>query len=191
MREYAVFKLREEGVEQAIEVRCVGYYVSTCQRSAFQARFRLIEWLEWMELEIDNVRSVLRRCLTHADFASGIILASSVSWYWITRATTEGVRWLDELLAPGRSNPETDAWAYFIRGFLAVLQSDPGAARPALERAVAAAREAGLPIAPARSPSLAAQARNMAADPAPSTPLSLQAQDPAPGLANLLAPVRR
>src|SRR5260370_37352671 len=151
MREYAVFKLREEGVEQAIEVRCVGYYVSTCQRSAYQARFRLIEWLEWMELEIDNVRSVIRRCLTHADFASGIILASSVSWYWITRATTEGVRWLDELLAPGRSNPETDAWAYFIRGFLAVLQSDPGAARPALERAVAAAREAGVPL-PASPP---------------------------------------
>src|SRR5260370_35599830 len=118
MREYAVFKLREEGVEQAIEVRCVGYYVSTCQRSAFQARFRLIEWLEWMEHEIDNVRSVLRRCLTHADFASGIILASSVSWNWIARATTDGWRWLGERLAPGTSSPETGAWAYLIRGSL-------------------------------------------------------------------------
>src|SRR5713226_9098766 len=85
--------------------------------SAAKARYTLVEWLEWMDLEIDNIRAVLRRCLTHADFPSGIILASSVSWYWITRATTEGVRWLDELLASGHSNPQADAWAYFMRGF--------------------------------------------------------------------------
>ncbi len=189
MREYAALKLREAGEEQAIEVRCVGYYVSTCQGSAFQARFRLIEWLEWMELEIDNVRSVLRRCLTHADFASGIILASSVSWYWITRATTEGVRWLDELLAPGRSNPETDAWAYFIRGFLAVLQSDPGAARPALERAVAAAREAGLPIALSHSLSMASNAGNMAGDHASARRFLDEAEAVTTGLDDLTARV--
>jgi hypothetical protein len=53
-----------------------------------------------MELEIDNIRSVLRRCLIHSDFPRGIVLACSIGWYWITRATTEGVRWLDELLAP-------------------------------------------------------------------------------------------
>src|SRR2546430_4451647 len=94
-----------------------------------------------MDLEIDNVRSVLQRCLYNRDYEHGIDLASSVGWYWVTRATTEGVRWLDELLVRGIANPDSRAPAYFIRGFLAVLQSDPTMARPTLERAVAAARE--------------------------------------------------
>ncbi len=165
MREYAGLKLREVGEQQTLELRFVDYYVSRCQGSAFQARFGLPEWLEWMDLEIDNVRSALRRCLTHDDFAKGITLASSVSWFWITRATTEGVRWLDELLGPGHGNPEVDMWAYFIRGFLAVLQSDSIAARPALQRAVAAARETGQLIPLSHSLSMSSIAESMAGDP--------------------------
>ena len=164
MREYARLKLQEAHELETVELRCVSYYVSRCQGSAFQARFGLLEWLEWMDLEIDNVRSVLRWCLTHGDFPSGIVLAASVGWYWITRATTEGVRWLDELLASGHGNPEADAWAYFIRGFLAVLQSDPEAARPALARAVAAARELGQLSPLSHSLSMASIAENTAGD---------------------------
>ena len=164
MRDYAGTKLREAGEHATVELRCVDYYVSRCQRSALQARYELPQWLEWMDLEIDNVRSVLRRCLTHGDFPSGIVLAASVSWYWITRATTEGVRWLDELLAPGHGNPEADAWAYFIRGFLAVLQSDPATAMPALQHAVAAARETGQLSPLSHSLSMASIAENMAGD---------------------------
>jgi len=164
MREYARLKLQEALELETVELRCVSYYVSRCQGSAFQARFGLLEWLEWMDLEIDNVRSVLRWCLTHGDFPSGIVLAASVGWYWITRATTEGVRWLDELLASGNGNPEADAWAYFIRGFLAVLQSDPEAARPALARAVAAARELGQLSPLSHSLSMASIAENTAGD---------------------------
>jgi len=164
MREYARLKLQEAHELETVELRCVSYYVSRCQGSAFQARFGLLEWLEWMDVEIDNVRSVLRWCLTHGDFPSGIVLAASVGWYWITRATTEGVRWLDELLASGHGNPEADAWAYFIRGFLAVLQSDPEAARPALARAVAAARELGQLSPLSHSLSMASIAENTAGD---------------------------
>jgi predicted ATPase/DNA-binding CsgD family transcriptional regulator len=164
MREYAGIKLREAGEQQTTESRFVGYYVSKCQGLAFQARYGLIEWLEWMDLEIDNVRLVLRRCLTHADSASGIILAASVSWYWITRATTEGVRWLDELLASGGGNPEADAWAYFIRGFLAILQSDAAAARPALARAMSAARESRQLSQLAHALAMASIAENLVGD---------------------------
>jgi predicted ATPase/DNA-binding CsgD family transcriptional regulator len=164
MREYAGLKLRDAGEQETIELRCVDYYVSKCQGSAFQARYRLIEWLEWMDLEIDNVRSVLRRCLTHTDFRNGMVLVSSVSWFWITRATTEGVRWLDELLALEHGHVEVDAWPYFIRGFLAVLQSDPAAARPVLQRAVAVARETGQLVPLSHSLSMSSIAENMAGD---------------------------
>jgi hypothetical protein len=31
----------------------------------------LPEWLQWMDLEIDNVREVLRRCLSQRDLQVG------------------------------------------------------------------------------------------------------------------------
>jgi predicted ATPase/DNA-binding CsgD family transcriptional regulator len=164
MREFARLKLREAGDEEAVELRCADYYVSRCQQSAVDARFRLVEWLEWMDLEIDNIRSVVRRCLSRGDSQRGIDLACSLSWYWMTRATTEGVRWLDELLASGGGAPAGQASAFFIRGFLAVLQSEPASARPALERAAVASREAGLLGPLAHSLSMASIAENMAGD---------------------------
>jgi predicted ATPase/DNA-binding CsgD family transcriptional regulator len=164
MREYADLRMREAGEEEVVELRCADHYRSRCRRSAREARHRLPEWLAWMEIEIDNVRSVLRRSLVRADVPRGIDLAIALSWYWITRATAEGVRWLDELLASGRGDPAALAQASFLRGFLAVLQSDSSAAWPALERACAAARTAGQPGVLAQSLSMASVAANMAGD---------------------------
>jgi predicted ATPase len=165
MAEYTRLKLREAGEEDVVELRCADFYVSRCQRAAEQpVRYELPEWLEWMELEIDNIRSVLRRCLIHADFPRGIELACSIGWYWITRATSEGVRWLDELLASGPGKPALGGLPYFLRGFLAVLQSDPTAARPALARAVMVARDAGQFRLLAESLAIGSVAANMAGD---------------------------
>ncbi|MEO3855424.1 LuxR C-terminal-related transcriptional regulator [Acrocarpospora sp. B8E8] len=182
MREYARLKLREAGEEETVARRCAEYYESRCRRSAAEARYRLVEWLEWMDLEIDNVRSVLRRCMTPEGSARGIALAYALGWYWMTRATSEGVRWLDELLARGGGDSRTHAKAYFMRGFLAVLQSDPVAARPALDRAVSAAREAGLPSLLSQSLSLASIAASMADDRALAERLADAAQVPAKDL---------
>jgi predicted ATPase len=123
MREYARLTLREDGDEAAIERRCADYYLSQCQRFANEGRYRLLEWLPWMELQIDNIRAVLRRSLDHDDAGRGIELATYLMRYWITRATTEGVRWLDELLTAD-ADPAAHPGAHYLRGFLAVLQSD-------------------------------------------------------------------
>ena len=164
MREFARLKLQEAGEEEAAELRCVEYYVSTCRRSAEGARYTIVEWLAWMDLEIDNIRSVLRRCLDHLDIALGIDLATSIPLYWATRATTEGVRWLDELLATGCGDSELQARAEYLRGFLAVLLIDPTAAVPALARAAGADREAGRLRPLAASLSMGSIAANMAGD---------------------------
>jgi predicted ATPase/DNA-binding CsgD family transcriptional regulator len=164
MREFAGLKLREAGEEEAIELRCAEYYASRCRRSAEWARYRLVEWLAWTDLEIDNIRSVLRRCLVHGDIARGMDLATSLPLYWATRATTEGVRWLEEFLAIGCGDSELQARAEGLRGFLAVLLVDPTAAQPALERAAAADREAGRLRPLAASLSMASIAANMAGD---------------------------
>ena len=164
MREYAARKLRDAHEGEELQDRCTDYYVSASLRQSTEARFRLPDWLAWMDIEIDNIRSVLRRCLVDSDSARGIQLATSLSWFWITRATTEGVRWLDLLLASGPGNPETLGWSYFIRGFLAVLQGDWTAARPALEKAMSASRRAAQPVQLANSLAMASIAENMAGD---------------------------
>lgn len=143
MREYAVLKLREAGEDEALADRCTDYYVLKCAASGPPGRYRLEEWLGWMELEIDNVRAILRHCQRRGDYSHGVELVASLGWFWITRATTEGVRWLEEMLAPGQGERAPLGWAYFLRGFLAVLQNDPSASRPWLARAAAAATELG------------------------------------------------
>ena len=164
MREYSALKLREAGEEVIVGERCTDYYWSRCQQARGEARYRLVDWLEWMDLEIDNIRAVLRHCLTSRDARRGIDLATSVGWFWITRATTEGVRWLDELMDSGRGNPEGQFWAYFLRGFLAVLKADATAARPPLQRAVASARGLGQPDLLSQALAMASIAENLAGD---------------------------
>ncbi|HEY5989611.1 MAG TPA: LuxR C-terminal-related transcriptional regulator [Streptosporangiaceae bacterium] len=176
MREFASLKLAEAGEEEAVGLRCTEYYRSRCRRSGLDGRYRLLEWLEWADLEIDNVRAVLQRCLARGDTSRAIDLAASLGWYWVTRATTEGVRWLDELLASDGGDVRVRARAWFIRGFLAVLQADPNVAKPALQTAVAAARETGERGLLPEALSLASIAANMAGDRASARRLLEEAQ---------------
>jgi DNA-binding NarL/FixJ family response regulator len=137
-----------------------------------------------MELEIDNVRAVLRRCLDTGNYQLGIDLATCLIWYWVTRGTTEGVRWLDELL-PRDVQPGAHPWAYFARGFLGVQQADPAAAVPVLDRGVAAARAAGQPAVLSQSLAMASIATNMAGDKALSRRLLDEARAVSDGLDDL------
>lgn len=163
MREYARLKLREAGGEVSVERRCMGYYRTRCQQFAVEGRHQLVEWLPWVELRIDTIRGVLRRTLDKDEVPAGTEIAVFLMRYWITRATTEGVRWLDELIAAG-ARSGIHPGAYFVRGFLAVLQGDPAAAVPALERCVSAARETGPPENLSRSLSMASIGAGLAGD---------------------------
>lgn len=185
MREYAARKLMEAGETDEVQEKFTDYYVTRCAAAALPARFHMVEWLAWNDLEIDNIRSVLRRCLVEADSVRGIELATSLGWYWVTRASTEGVRWLDEMLALGPGNPATLGWSYFIRGFVAVLQGDWVSARPALERAVAAAEAAGDQIQMAHGLTMSSIAENLAGDHAAATRLLDAAAEVASGLNEL------
>ena len=176
MREFAGLKLAEAGEEEAVELRCAEYYRSTGGLSALEGRYRLLEWLAWADLEIDNVRAVLQRCVIRADAERGIDLAASLGWYWVTRATSEGMRWLDELLALEGGSLGTRAWAYFIRGFLAVLKADPVAAKPALQAAMATARQAGQRDALTEALSIASIAEGITGDRASARRLLDEAQ---------------
>ena len=143
MREYAHLKLDESGEEEPVGESTADYYLDACRRSAEEVGFRRLDWLQWMDVEIDNVRALLQRCLVRADVVRGLAIAGSLGWYWMTRATTEGVRWLDELLALGAGEPLAQARACFTRGYLATLQGDPATALTFIQRAEVASRQAG------------------------------------------------
>jgi predicted ATPase/DNA-binding CsgD family transcriptional regulator len=164
MREYAQIKLRQADEENLLQERCVEYYRTLCLQSADQARYRLLEWLRWAELEIDNIRAVLQQCVARGDFARGLDIAASMKYYWITHGTTESVRWLDQLLSSGEASPLTLARANYLRGWLSLLQGDAVAGRPWFVRAIATARETGQPALLSESLSFAATVENLAGE---------------------------
>jgi predicted ATPase/DNA-binding CsgD family transcriptional regulator len=164
MRQYTGLKLRAAGEVDAVERRCAEYYRETCQRLIVEARYRLVEWLEWMDLQIDNVRSVLQQCVARHDTQRGLDLASFVGWYWVTRANSEGSRWFDQLLASDGDSSRAHPLAHFMCGFLAILRSDPVAARPALERAATTAAHIGQASLRSQALSLAAIATHITGD---------------------------
>ncbi len=184
MREFAVLKLAEAGEADAVELRCARYYQAACRRPAPERRHRLGEWLQWADLEADNLRGVLRQCLNRGDTALGLDLAVSLGWFWITRAATEGMRWLGEFAAAAGEggDPQVRAWAWFLHGFLAVLKAGPQAAGPSLEAAVAAARQAGQPGVLAEALAMASVARSLAGDSAAAGRLAGEAHAAASGL---------
>ncbi len=182
MREYARQKLEQSGELERIVERSTDYYVTRFRTEALPSRFRMREWLAWTELEIDNVRAILRRCLLTGDSTRGIDLATSLAWFWVNRATTEGVRWLDELLASGPGDPLILTWTYFIRGFIAVLQGDAATARPFLEKAIAVARAEDQPVQLAHSLTMASIAEVIAGNREPAWRFLREAEDVASGI---------
>lgn len=163
MREYARTKLDAAGETDVMVDRCIDHCLRTCRRAATDGS-RLPTWLALIEFEFENARWAFRQCLLQGEAPRATELAVSLGWYWITRATAEGVRWLDEVLASGGGTAHERAWGYLLRGYLAVLQGSADAAAPALERAVAAARESSQPIVQSSALSLAAIADNLAGD---------------------------
>ena len=189
LREYASLKLRDAQEEELLAERCLEHYRTTCLRSADQARYRLLEWLAWAELEIDNIRAVLHQCLTRGDSARGLDIAASMKYYWITHGTTESLRWLDQLLGSGEASPRTLVRAYYLRGWLSLLQADPPAARPWIARAIATARETGQPAPLSESLSIAATVENLAGEHEAARRYLEEAEAITPGLADFPATI--
>ncbi len=164
MREYATLKLRSADEEGVLEERCFEHYRATCLQSVDQARYRLVDWLAWADLEIDNIRAVLHQCVARGDLARGLDIAASMGYYWITHGTTESTRWLDQLLGAEDAAPATKVRAYYLRGWLSLLQADAATARPWIARAVTTARETRQLTKLSESLSIAATVESVAGD---------------------------
>ena len=182
MREYARLKVHEADEEDLLRERCLEHYRLTCLRSADEARYHLVEWLAWADLEIDNLRAVLHQCIAREDLARGLDIVASMRYYWITHGTTEAVRWLDQLLPAADASAPTMVRAYYLRGWLSMLQGDPAGGRPWIARAVATAREAGEQALLSESLSMSATTATVAGDPEAARRYLDEAEAMAPGL---------
>jgi DNA-binding CsgD family transcriptional regulator len=189
MREYAALRLRDAAEEEVLDESFVEYYRMRCLEAEDDARHRTLEWLQWVELEIDNIRSALQKCLATSDWRRGLELATSIDYYWVTRGTTESMRWFDDLLAVAAGSADVPARAYHFRGWLSMRQADPEAARPWLARAISSARGAGQLSQLSESLSTAATAENMAGDHAAALRLLDEAGAITPGLSHYPASI--
>jgi len=182
MREYAALKLRDADEETVLEERCLEYYRLTCLQSVDQARYRLVDWLAWADLAIDNIRAVLHQCVARGDLARGLDIAASMGYYWITHGTTESTRWLDQLLRAEDAAPATQVRAYYLRGWLSLLQADAATARTWIARALTTARETRQLTKLSESLSIAATVESVAGDLEAARRYLEQAEEITPGL---------
>jgi len=160
MREYASIKLRAAGEEERLAVSYLEFYAQTCLRSAEDGRYRLVEWLQWADLEIDNVRAALQQCTVRGDRVRGLDIVASLRYYWLTHGTTEAIGWLDHLL----DSEVASAQAHYLRGWLSLIQADPPTAGRWLARAIDTAREEGQLVLLTESLSMAVIADHLAGD---------------------------
>jgi predicted ATPase/DNA-binding CsgD family transcriptional regulator len=160
MREYAGIKLRAAGEEETLARRYLEFYAKSALRSAEDGRYRLIEWMQWAELEIDNIRAALQQCVVREDRARGLDIVASLRYYWLTHGTTEAVGWLDQLL----DSEVASASALYLRGWLSLAQADPPTARQWLARAISTARDEGQLVLLTEALSMAVIADHLAGD---------------------------
>jgi predicted ATPase/DNA-binding CsgD family transcriptional regulator len=182
MREYAGAKLRDADEEGPIRDRFVEHYRTTCLRLAEHARYRLVEWLKWADLEIDNIRAILYECVARGDTARGLDIATSMRYYWITHGTTESTRWFDQLLVSGEGSPTTMVRAYYLRGWLGLLKGDAVTAERWVVRAIETARETGQRALLSESLSLATTIEDVAGQSEAASRYLAEAEAMSPGL---------
>lgn len=178
MREYASLKLAAVAEVDPLDDAYIEYYrtrsrdlravllrdIRAVHESRESGRDRTLRWLAWVELEIDNIRWALQKCLDASDWRRGLELATSVGYYWVTHGTTESIRWFDDLIAAGEGSADIPARAYYFRGWLSLLKGDPEVARSWLARAIAAGRVGGQLPQLSESLSAGSIAENLASD---------------------------
>jgi tetratricopeptide (TPR) repeat protein len=134
--EYATERLDESDEAAKLRQRHAHWYFDLAERAYPELRGAdQASWLERLEQEHDNFRSVLGLQLSAGDSETALRLASLLARFWITRGyLTEGSRWLETCL---RSTGASAGRPRALRG-QAILLMEQGR----VERAADAAEEA-------------------------------------------------
>ena len=129
MSEFGLLRLREAGEEARARSAHLSFYSRLCRpsevlRGAEDVASKLA-WLGALDLEADNIRMALRRCLDDPDAADlGLVMAAGLGQYWRTRAVSEGAHWIDALLDRRGGDDGIRGEALFVKVDLSVVQGD-------------------------------------------------------------------
>ncbi|WP_395296957.1 ATP-binding protein [Kitasatospora hibisci] len=136
LREYGLHWLRAAGEERQLLRRHRDWYLGV-------ATWGEVEWFgprqaetaERTGLAHANLRAALEFCLAEpGEEQLALLLAGTLWFYWVGCGHLgEGRHWLDRALALAPEPTEARAKALWVTGYMATLQGDLPAARPALE----------------------------------------------------------
>jgi tetratricopeptide (TPR) repeat protein len=147
IREFAQEQLTQ-ATRTAVEEEHARYFVHVAETTQPHLRGGGVgEALRLLDADHENLRAVLRRCLSRGDALTGMRLAGAIARYWRVRGhLREGREWLTALLElPGASDApaEVRARALFGLGGLAWTQGDYPASETAHRAALSLRREIG------------------------------------------------
>jgi tetratricopeptide (TPR) repeat protein len=141
IRQYAAERLAESkdhadlggdsGEERLVRIR----HRDWCLRFAEEAGMGIggadeVLWLERVEAEHDNLRSVLKRSLELREMDSGLRLAGTLWQFWLLRGHfTEGIQWMQRLLSEGSGDPALRAEALLAAASLSFRIGEMKAAK--------------------------------------------------------------
>jgi non-specific serine/threonine protein kinase len=148
IREYALEKLKEAGEFEGLRNRHFDFFVVRTGEivSKLQSSSYPNLWLNWLDSELDNIRSALEWALESGQIESGLRLVITLFDFWISHGSiSEGRNWYERLLAQADEQIPImlRARANFNAGMTAGFMGDATAAKAHEGTAVALCQAAG------------------------------------------------
>lgn len=147
LREYALRKLSEEGLEDQTRKQHLDWlWVLSEEADRHFGQGDQAHWLDLLESEVDNFRAGLDWGLQAGETQMALKIAGILGHFWNTRGyLSEGRHWLQQAVAAAEAEPPTRELAHALSavGLLAGSQGDYVEARKIQERSLALRRSFG------------------------------------------------
>ena len=138
IRQYGQEKLRQAGEVAAMRRRHGDWYVRFAEQAGPEAvGLQQAEWLHRVELEHDNIRTVLAWSLEQAEVEAGARIGAAIWRFWLYRGyLTEGRNVLERILQHLSEQTSVRAQVLHAAGVLAFYQGDHARANILLEESL-------------------------------------------------------
>lgn len=142
IRAYALERLIESGEMENLREQHARYFgaIAINHISLELYSSKAIHWLNWLELEKDNMRAALNWSLTtQGDIELGIEMAFSLVWFWYRRGFfIEGLMWSERFLEalPQNASSTLRALALHTCGILAIWKGEQEKGLASLEESL-------------------------------------------------------
>ena len=146
VREFAAERLAaDEGAHEARRRHAQHYLALAEEARGFARGPREKEWIDRLNVELDNLRAALELALETGDVAFGLTLADALEPLWIRgMRQREALRWLEPLLMlDGEADAAIRAGALVVAGRSAIEAGELERAEPWLREGLDLARESG------------------------------------------------